>query len=300
VQINHPSIGEDYFATVGNFRAGTVKASVLLTGTEGAPDNYRLSFSEGVQDGNRTHPRHRHPFEQLRWVIEGEYVIGTDRVLPEGWVAWWDGAAWYGPQAKGSDLKVFELHYGSTSGGGYPSLRQRKEGYDKLLATGGRFEDGKYVWEDEKGKVHRRDAAEPVWEQSMGIEKVKYPEARYDSLIMMNPETFSWIKDPKADGVAYKNLGTFTERNVRLAFVHLDAGAVFQFGAEPAEEILIVKEGSVRHDGKMHGPLTAFGSAATDPVEELTATEPAVMFYVKLPTYSEDDVLEIPQDGGGS
>ena len=98
--------------------------------------------------------------------------------------------------------------------------------------------------------MHRnQDAAEAVHEQIRG-NQLTYPGKRYQELVLMDPESFAWIPDRDQPGVAWRKLGTFTEREVRIAFARLEAGATISLGAEPATEIVFVKEGGLSLDGQ--------------------------------------------------
>jgi hypothetical protein len=262
-------------------------AHELLTGQEGSPGNYRLGYSESrdAKSGNAwSTPRHRHIFEQVRHPLEGDYSIAGDQVLPAGWVAYFPESAYYGPQKLSPNLKSVVLQYGGPSRLGYMSAGQRKAGLADLLKRG-ELRDGIYTWTDTDGRTHNQDAHEALWEQVRGV-KTSYPKPRYDSLVMMNPASFPWIKDDSLTGVARKILGTFTELDVRIGFVSLDAGASLPFGTQPSAEILFLKHGEIRHGDTKYPPLSAFGSAAEDSPETLVATEDCELFYVKMPTFS--------------
>jgi len=275
----------DYYAEAHNLRTGSRVSKVLLRGEEDALDNYKFGYGEGGEGGTDwTTPRHRHIFEQIRYPLEGDYMIEQDKWVPAGQVSYFPEAAFYGPQVKAKNLTMLVLQFGGPSGMGYHSVRQRKEAAEGLMAKGGTFEEGMYVWKDENGETHKMDALEACYEQQYG-KKIVYPPARYSTVITMNPANFAWKKDADAKGVARKTLGVFTERDVRIGFVHLDADAKLAFGTEDSPEILFLKDGSVSHGGETHKQLTAFGSKKTDAPETLTALEESELFYVKLPTF---------------
>jgi hypothetical protein len=284
VQTNHPSIAPNYYDQAGNLRTGNRISRTLLTGVEDAVDNYRMAYGTGGDDANWTTPRHHHNFEQIRWAIDGDYSVGRNRVLPAGWIGYFPESAYYGPQSMSSNLSMLIVQFGGPSGQGYASVAQRRRGFDGLKARGGKLENGIYSWVDEQGVHRNQDAFEAVWEEMNG-RKISYPEPRYDSIILINPETFRWIEDRNAPGVSRRNLGTFTEREVRIAFVRLEKGASLSLGTEPSAELMFLKEGQISHDGQVHEKLSAFGSAAGDGTETLTATEPSELLYVKLPTF---------------
>lgn len=284
MRANHPSIAPNYYDQAGNLRSGTRISRTLLTGEKNAPDNFRLGYSTGGDDGQWTTPRHHHNFEQVRWAIGGDYSVGTRQKLPEGWVGYFPESAYYGPQSQSPNLTLLVLQYGGPSGQGFASVDQRRKGLDDLMARGGSLENGIYSWVDENGTHRNQDAFEAVWEQMNG-RSISYPEPRYDNIILINPATFQWIEAADEPGIYRRRLGTFTEREVKIGFVRMTEGASLRFGTEPSNEILFLAAGAIGHHGETHPQLTAFGSAASDGPETLTALEPSELLYVKLPTF---------------
>ena len=273
----------DYYKTVGNLRTGHQVLRIMLTGKEGALNNYRLGFGGGGDTGDWTTPRHKHGFEQIRFPISGDYIIGANEMLPAGSVAYFPESAYYGPQNKTANLLMATLQFGGPSGLGYYSIRQRNQAFEDAKKKGA-FDQGVFTWTDKDGKKHNVDAAQAVWEQWVGRE-MEYPKGRYRDLVVMNPENFTWINEPGAPGVAWKRLGTFTEREIKTGFVRVEKGKTLKFGTENAPEILFVKEGALTHDGKDFTRYAAFGHEAGEPTMALTASEPTEMFYVKMPTF---------------
>ena len=53
----------------GNPRARNLTANVLLVGDEGSPNNYMMALT--TADEPHPTPRHKHNFDQIRYVIEG-------------------------------------------------------------------------------------------------------------------------------------------------------------------------------------------------------------------------------------
>ena len=279
----HSEVTGSYHQSVGDYRTGKRNTKSLITGREGAPANYKLTFGGDGSASDWTTPRHRHTFNQIRYPISGDYVMKSDEVLPAGWVAYFPESVYYGPQVKSKNLCMLTLQFGGPSGLGFWSQRQRKEAYDALL-TKGKFENGVYTWTDEQGRVHNKDAAEATEELAFK-RKTVYPEPRYSDIVTMNPASYNWIKDKDAAGVARKNLGVFTERDIRIGFVRLEKGASVQLGTQPSPEILFLKEGAVTHDNNSYGQHTAFSTEVEEAPVSLTAIEPSEFVYMKLPTF---------------
>lgn len=284
MQIGHPGTAPNYYDQAGNLRTGNRVSRTLLTGQENAPDNYRLGYSHGGDTEQWTTPRHRHNFEQIRYVLDGEYSVATRRTLPAGHVGYFPESAYYGPQDINPDLTMLILQFGGPSGQGYASIAQRKKGLEDLRARDGELKNGIWSWVDEEGIHRNQDAFEAVWEQMNG-QRIEYPSARYEDIILMNPASFSWVPDPDVPGKKWKALGMFSERLTKIAFVRLDRGAYLKLGLEAANEIAFIVEGAISVGGARHEALTAFGTSAQDGPEILVAQEPATLFYIKMPTF---------------
>src|SRR6201999_1056525 len=116
MQIGNPAAAPNYYDQAGNLRTGNRISRTLLTGTENAPDNYRLGYSYGGDDAKWTTPRHHHNFEQIRYVLEGEYSVATRRTIPAGHIGYFPESAYYGPQDINPELTMLILQFGGPSG----------------------------------------------------------------------------------------------------------------------------------------------------------------------------------------
>jgi hypothetical protein len=284
MQINSPKSAPDFHKVVTDYRSGNRSAALLLNGKEGALNNYRLTLDGAGSTGDWTTPRHRHTKEQFRYVVSGQFHITEKEVLPKGWAAYFPESVYYGPQIKPKDLYMLTLQYGGPSGLGYMSPAQMQKGIEQLLARGGEFKNGVYTWIDENGQRHNKDAAEAAEEAAWG-RKMEYPPPRYKNYIVINPDAFSWIKDKAVPGLARKNLGSFTERDARFAFIRMDKGATLQFGVEQAPEVLFLKQGALLRERERYDEQTAFSTEADENPISLTAAEPSELIYMKLPTF---------------
>ncbi len=273
-----------YHQQVGDVRTGNRNTKPLLYGREGRPDNYKFGYGGAGSTEDWTTPRHRHTFEQIRYVASGEYVVRKDEVMPTGWVAYFPESCYYGPQVKRADCDMLTLQFGGPSGLGYWSTAQRKKALQSLLVKGGKFENGVYTWVDANGKRHNQDAAEAVEQEARG-HAVDYPEPRYKDIILMNPAAYSWVNDKDHPGVARKHLGSFTERDIRVAFIRLEKGASMDFGVEKSNEVMFLKEGAMTHDNTRYENLTAFGTEPEEKPVTLRAVEPCELIYIKMPTF---------------
>jgi hypothetical protein len=257
---------------VGTMREGKLDQKHLLFGEDGSPNNFDLNTGLTGGGGWRT-PRHRHNFDQVRYVLKGRLPYSETDYLEEGWIGYFPESVHYGPQERAEGLQTVVLQCGGASGGGYLSVAQREAVNAELNKTG-EFKKGLYTYTDENGEVQTLDGSQAIFERAMG-HKLEFTTPRYTDVIAMNPEAYDWL--PQGDaGVQEKWVGTFTERNFRLGFLRLDAGAVYQAGQFPSIEILYQIKGEVVAGGKKYGPETGYEFLANEgpvPVEAIEPTE---------------------------
>ena len=263
-------------------RIGSQNQKFLLLGKENTPWNYSFRYSWGKEGNSWGTPRHRHTFDQIRWEIKGDYSLTEEETMPEGWVGFFPESVFYGPQAKDDGVVQLTAQFAGVNGQ-YVSRRQNIEIQEKLIAEGGSFEGGMYVWHDENGERHQKESGQACDEYFFG-RKIEYSTPRYRNYILMNPEAFAWRKHPDLAGVGRRFLGSYTERDVRIEFLQLDPGSQMPYGTHPSVELLYVVEGSITCQDQTYGPQTALGTEAETAPEMITANEDTLLYHLKLPT----------------
>ena len=266
---------------VGSMREGKLDQKHLLFGADGSPNNYDLNLGVTGSGGWRT-PRHRHNFDQIRYVIEGTLPYSETESLPQGWVGYFPESVYYGPQERSEGLRTMVLQCGGASGQGYLSVA-RREAVNAELAQIGEFKNGMYHYTDEHGVEQAVDGSLAIFEHAMG-HSLQFAEPRYTDVIAMNPDAFEWL--PNGDsGVQGKWVGTFTERDLRLGFLHLAEGAVYHAGQHNSIEILFQIDGRVQAGGSTYGPQTGYEFLAHEGPVPVRALEPTDFFRAVLHTF---------------
>jgi hypothetical protein len=266
---------------VGSMREGVLDQKHLLFGEDGSPNNYDLNMGLTGSGGWRT-PRHRHNFDQIRYVIKGTLPYTETDVLEEGWVGYFPESVHYGPQERSEGLRTMVLQSGGASGAGYLSVAQREAVNAELTKTG-EFKKGLYHYTDANGVPQTQDGSQAIFERAMG-HKLEFATPRYTDVIAMNPAAYDWL--PQGDpGVWEKWLGSFTERNLRIGLLRLDAGAVYQAGQFPSIEILFQIKGSVSAGGEKYGPETGYEFLANEGPVPVEAVEPTEFLRTVLHTF---------------
>ena len=266
---------------VGSMREGKLAQKHLLFGEDGSPVNYDLNTGLAGSGGWRT-PRHRHNFDQFRYVISGELPYTDEKVLKQGWVGYFPESVHYGPQDRAEGLRTLVLQVGGASGNGYLSVAQR-EATNKLLEERGRFEKGLYFWTDEQGVERSMDGSDACFEHATG-RKLSFAEPRYTDVIAMNPDACQWLPEG-SEGVWHKWLGTFTERNTKVGFIKLDPNAAYGAGQQPSIELLYVTKGRIAVGNEEYGPDTALEFLANEGPIALRAVEPTELLAFVFPQF---------------
>ncbi|MEK8028606.1 hypothetical protein [Pseudaquabacterium rugosum] len=265
-----------------HFKVDTaLEQKFLLTGEDDSPNNYLLNVGRTGEGGWAT-PRHRHNFDQVRFVLKGNYPYGENKVLPEGWVAYFPESVHYGPQARPEGLEMMVCQFGGASGNGFLSVKRREAANDALKKRG-EFKAGFFHYTDNAGQPQVQDGSEACFEQATG-RRVGFASPRYDDLVVMNPANYAWLPTAEA-GVSVKPLGSFTERNARLGFVRIEAEAIYSAGQEDSIQILFVAKGRLLVEGQELGPRSALEFCANEGPVGLTALEPVEIFYMVLPRF---------------
>ena len=259
-------------------RKGDILIKDLLKGEDGSPENYKFFLSK--ESANFFSPRHCHPWDQIRFCIEGSVPIGKRKSVDLGEIGYFPEGVHYGPQ-DGDDRFVVILQFGGASGQGILSSEQVNKGFD-LLSLEGTFEGGVFRRKSKTGQ-RNQDGYAAVWEKITGREMIN-PPARYKEPIVMKPDHFSWRPVGNKIGLEQREIGSFSERGTRIDFYRLTKDARRSLLKEPYLRILYIVKGTGtfgRHSYRRHtsiemspGELVRFQSKTA--TEILAITIPSV------------------------
>jgi hypothetical protein len=217
---------------------GEVAHKRLFEGEEGSPDNYMLVMSK--EPKSFFSPRHRHPWDQIRFCLEGRIPIAKGLFVEGGEIAYFPESAHYGPQEGGDDRIVVLLQFGGASGQGFIGPDRVKQAHLEL-AQEGRFEGGVYTRDVTEGR-RNWDAYEAIWLHVKGGE-LSYAPPVYKTPIVMRPDALSWLSSSE-QGVSVRRIGVFPHRGLSLNGWRIEPGARHKIPAEQALRFLFVTEGS--------------------------------------------------------
>jgi len=217
---------------------GVLGFRYLLRGTENTPGNYVMLLAENL--GRFEMVRHRHNFDQFRYVVSGQMNLGDGDVLREGGLCYFPEGTPYGPQDDAAGPVVLTLQFGGAHGYGYMSPEQYLAGR-RALAAAGRFEGPVYIRTGADGRATRKFSINAIWQEAMG-ERMLIPAPRYSRPILIDPRAFRWTGAARP-GVWRRFLGSFSERAVAAEMLRLEPGAALAVGAAHAIRLLFVLDG---------------------------------------------------------
>lgn len=204
---------------VAHRAGGDVAHKRLFEGQEGSPDNYMLVMSK--EPRSYFSPRHRHPWDQIRFCLEGRIPIAKGLFVEGGEIAYFPESAHYGPQEGGDDRIVVLLQFGGASGHGFIGVDRLNQARQEL-ARHGSFAGGVYTREVTEGR-RNWDAYEAIWLHVMGGELTYAPPA-YKTPIVMRPEALDWSTAAEP-AVTLKQVGVFPHRGLVINAWRVAAGA---------------------------------------------------------------------------
>ncbi len=216
----------------------------LFEGEEGSPDNYMLVMSR--EPNSYFSPRHRHPWDQIRFCLEGKIPIAKGLFIEGGEIGYFPESAHYGPQEGGEDRIVLLLQFGGASGQGFIGPDALKQARLEMEQDGS-FERGVYV-RDEQGKRINRDAYEAVWDH-VKHSSPAYVEPVYKTPIVMRPDALDWEPAGQA-GIRQKRIGSFPHRKLDIAAMRIEEDR--ELAIEPGNRLrfLFVTSGTGEIDGE--------------------------------------------------
>lgn len=250
----------------------------LLEGTEFALDNYQLAI---VEAHDYHAPRHRHSFEQIRILLEGEFGFDAGLAQTAGSVGYFCEGTYYTQDARGKSRTLL-LQVAGPSGQSYMSEPQLNAGIEALRGRG-EFHDGIYTYHDDAGKKHNSDGYEAVWSHIFG-KPVRYPKPHYDTPVLLRPERFEYLPLKGAPGVSVRHLGTFNERRLGLEMLRLEAGAAVDLGDPDRTRLVYGVSGAWEVAGN-EGAAGAAVELLKGRRERLTAKTPAELYVYALPAF---------------
>ena len=255
----------------------------LLTGEDGALDNFRLYFVR--QQGEVDVPRHKHNFDQVRVCLEGgKQNYGKDKWIAPGEIAYFPEGTPYGPEQSDTERLSITLQFGGASRSGFMSSARVQRAMDEMKEFG-TFDKGifKRIGQLAPGEKRNQDSYEAIWEH-VNKRKLVYPKPRYGEAILMKPENFEWEPSGDQPGFARKQLCAFSERNLQFSVVKLGPAARGFQTSRGGIQIGFVLQGEGTVNGQALRKYSAFSGREEFALSSESGME---VLLVGLPIFAE-------------
>jgi len=196
----------------------------------------------GTLEEDAISPRHKHTFEQVRYMIDGGMRFG-DETYDAGDCVYFPEGIEYGPQlgVPGSQSLHLTLQYGGPAGIYFPSRSEQYAAREALSAKG-TFKNGMYTRAD--GSVV--DGFQALVEERTGKPCV-YPAPRFERPIRMRTAAFPWQPLDSVPGVAIRRLARFNDVGPDISLLRLSANALLPAARAAGDEVRFLLSGDVRY-----------------------------------------------------
>ena len=131
-----------------------------------------------------------------------------------------------------------------------------------------------------------QDSYEAIWEAQNG-RPVAYEKPRFTDPVHLREGHFAWKALPDTVGVYAKHLASFTECEISVDFLRLDAGASHPLAAQAQTQLLFVKEGSGRFDDAQSWDKYTAVHIPQGQCIEMRATSRTDALLLRLPAFGE-------------
>lgn len=267
----------------GAFRAGDTVKTQGETGIwehRSTGDSRDFNTMQMVDRSQADTVPHRHNFEQIRYIISGDYSYGPGgRKAGAGDLIYFPESVYYGPQVY-DHVEIFQFQWqGHSERGGFFFYSDLAQATIDLKASGAIFDKDKHglcIRPDGR----RQDGFEAVAEQYTGA-PIVYGEPRYQHPLHVRGATFSW-HPAEADGVEIKHLAYFNEYGPNVKLLKLAAGAALPARISTCEAVLSLVRGSLRYGDQQLEQYCQIYAKPCAEIERIEAVGDVEILFVGL------------------
>lgn len=213
----------------------------------------RLRASIGSLGADIYSPRHKHTFDQVRYMLEGTTMLG-DVLHRPGDCGYFPEGVEYGPQTPHDENTALQitLQFPGPAQIFYPGPDEQQRAVDELSEVG-TFARGRYRRDGEDGDV---DSFEALLTHLTGV-PTSYPTPRFDEPVVVHCADMDWAQGPQP-GIGRKYVGCFTEVGPQIELVRLEPGATLPPADEAHQEMRFVVAGAVDYQQQTYPAISGF------------------------------------------
>jgi quercetin dioxygenase-like cupin family protein len=241
----------------------------------------RIFGPEGVS------ARHRHTFEQIRYVLSGSMTFGRGLVAGEGDCVYFPEGEFYGPTTYDSGCVFLIQWRGPSEKGLHLEVGQLRELVAKLKANGGSTDPASGgEWKHADGR--HQDVVEAAQELYTGGD-VEYAPSRYNGQIIARGNQFAALPVSGAAGVRVRHLGYFNEVGPNVKVLDFEPGGILPAATTRSQQLWMVVKGELDYDGAVYETRSMIYLPPGTARAEIRADEfaKAVVVHLRTPSGPE-------------
>lgn len=223
-------------------------------------------------------PRHRHVFEQIRFIMSGSMTYGHQRVAGPGDCVYFPESVHYGPVGYEPGEFFLMQWAGPSEHGLWISVDELDAAAAEMRGVLGQFDLSKGgMFRHNDGRM--QDGYEAVAEYVSG-RSITYPPVRYNDQVLMRSPAFPAAPLASAEGVSIKHLGHFNETGPNVKLLQFEPGSTLPGASARSQQVWAVLSGEVGYDGKTYprrSLLHVDPGAVRGPLSAAVATEVLVV-----------------------
>jgi hypothetical protein len=236
---------------------------------------FHIQCNHSIIEKGGMSPRHRHNFEQIRYVLEGRLKVGRKQ-YGRGTLIYIGESVYYGPQSRDEDTRWLMFQFPGPSGIPKFANPEIRKGRDELRAQGVVFQHG--IAHFPSGK--KQDGMEAIWECVAGRE-IEYAPPRYEDPVFVYSEAFPW-RSTGHQGVSIKHLAYFNECGPSVSLLRLQPGASLPRGKLSWLEMRLVIEGEIEYAGKTCPAVSRIYCPPNATYDETISRSGATLFVLQI------------------
>jgi hypothetical protein len=235
----------------------------------------RLRASIGRLGADMYSPRHKHTFDQVRYMLTGTTMMG-DVLHRPGDCGYFPEGVEYGPQTPHDSQTALQitLQFPGPAQIFYPSPEEQDQAVAELSALG-RFERGRYYRDGTDV-----DSFEALLTHLTGV-PTSYPTPRFDEPVLVHCAQMDWTDGP-VPGIARKYVGCFTDRGPDIELLRLEPGSELAPTPGGHQEMRFVLNGEVSFRGQAYRAISGFYCPSYLRFESMRSARGAQLLVVRI------------------
>jgi hypothetical protein len=203
-----------------------------------------------VLSDDDTSYRHRHNFQQIRFMISGEMRLGKDIVARPGDCVYFPESVMYGPTNYNAGYMFLLQWRGPSPGSFYLPYDDVTAVIKEMRELGGQIDfDRGGVWRYPDGRLE--DVAEAASSHHLG-KPLEYAAPRFGDVLCLRSAAYEACPVTNGVNVGVKHLAYLNETGPNIKVLDFDANASLGGAISQSQQIWMIFQGELNYEGKKY------------------------------------------------